>query len=586
LITGLVASSSRFISSKKGVMKVLATIGGITGLLMLLHLPTTAVVFVMASFIVMLVQTVRKKKSSKNDSSVEKLGKRLKELKEEREKLVEAEKEIKKLQKEKTILEKELFEEVPIEKVKKGDIVRLKSGELKEVKEMTWALGKKKLIYSEDREDFDEFEEMKRITIEVENPEKKNRVEEIEKQMAEKRKLLGWEEIIVNTIDPAKEHEVSVLATDGKIKNVINDKNKGRIFFGGGMILKYTDGTEDKFKKYEEDKITLVKRGKLEKIDREIEKIEKELKMRRDDKERTKESKGWKSRIVSFVSKNKAVLSWVGVTIGISLFSLPLGMVVGGIGMWYWLKKGSEKKVAVSKGSTKEPEKKPDPSTKKATKVSEPSKKTTFLGRLIEKFKSSFYHFLRDERGTINPGEFFNRIGNMVIQLVVWIRNKLTGKATSSNGETKGTKTTSSTTGEKGYDEITTNPEKERKQPGGIDFRALPITTQPGINPQLMNSEIAMKTLQTLAAASNIKDLDKEWTLIQKEINGKAMPYAHIKEYIAVCVQRRETQKLQQVAIYLSTILKFEEEFAIPTAPEMQELLVLMEVPTEAATIG
>ncbi|MCX7927456.1 MAG: hypothetical protein N2606_04895, partial [Candidatus Omnitrophica bacterium] len=46
LITGLVASSSRFISSKKGVMKVLATIGGITGLLMLLHLPTTAVVFV------------------------------------------------------------------------------------------------------------------------------------------------------------------------------------------------------------------------------------------------------------------------------------------------------------------------------------------------------------------------------------------------------------------------------------------------------------------------------------------------------------------------------------------------------------
>jgi hypothetical protein len=113
---------------------------------------------------------------------------------------------------------------------------------------------------------------------------------------------------------------------------------------------------------------------------------------------------------------------------------------------------------------------------------------------------------------------------------------------------------------------------------GGIDFRALPLTAQPGMNPGLMQPAIDLKALQALAQQSKIQDLDKEWNQIQKQISGKQMPYARMKEYVAVCSERKADGKyMKNVAACLSNILKLEEKCALQTAPEMKELLVIIE---------
>jgi hypothetical protein len=112
---------------------------------------------------------------------------------------------------------------------------------------------------------------------------------------------------------------------------------------------------------------------------------------------------------------------------------------------------------------------------------------------------------------------------------------------------------------------------------GGIDLRAVPIVTQPGMG--MGAPAIDMKQLQLLAERSSIKDLDKEWISIQKQMRGKQMPYAKMKEYVAVCAAHKADGKyMKSVAACVGNILKLEEKCALPTSPEMKELLVIIEM--------
>jgi hypothetical protein len=118
------------------------------------------------------------------------------------------------------------------------------------------------------------------------------------------------------------------------------------------------------------------------------------------------------------------------------------------------------------------------------------------------------------------------------------------------------------------------NPVQQER--GGIDFRAVPMVTQPGMG--LNAPAIDMRQVQLLAEKSTITDLDKEWDAIQQQMKSKQMPYARMKGYVAVCCQRKADAKhMKTVTACVSDILKLEEKCAVVTCPEMKELLVIIE---------
>jgi hypothetical protein len=110
---------------------------------------------------------------------------------------------------------------------------------------------------------------------------------------------------------------------------------------------------------------------------------------------------------------------------------------------------------------------------------------------------------------------------------------------------------------------------------GGIDFRALPLTTQPGAMP--MTPAVDMQMLRNLAQSSKITDVEEEWFDIQKERAREVMPYQRLKEYVAVCCLQDKQDKLNIISNFISDVLRLEEENALATAPELKELLVLVE---------
>jgi len=106
---------------------------------------------------------------------------------------------------------------------------------------------------------------------------------------------------------------------------------------------------------------------------------------------------------------------------------------------------------------------------------------------------------------------------------------------------------------------------------GGIDFRELPVAGQPAMTSTLMPQ------LQQLAANSKMKDLNQEWSQIRGEMLAPEMPYSRIKEYIAVCLNRPGCRnKLDQVVSRIIDILRMEEEQALATNQELQDILMYL----------
>jgi hypothetical protein len=101
---------------------------------------------------------------------------------------------------------------------------------------------------------------------------------------------------------------------------------------------------------------------------------------------------------------------------------------------------------------------------------------------------------------------------------------------------------------------------------GGIDFRQLPIVTQPAVNgPQLTVGAPAMM----MSEAS----LNEEWRQIEKTMQNGPMPYQEIKEYVTCCRNQKAEKQMDAVFACIANILRLEEEQALPTAPEIKEIL-------------
>lgn len=105
------------------------------------------------------------------------------------------------------------------------------------------------------------------------------------------------------------------------------------------------------------------------------------------------------------------------------------------------------------------------------------------------------------------------------------------------------------------------------KNPGGVDFHALPIVTQPltGINMPLTKSD-------------NFR-ADPEWQEIQNMVNAGIIPSGQrIKDYLQSCCQKKELNgEIGRVLNCIADIMRIEEERVLATNPEFRDMLVLLE---------
>jgi hypothetical protein len=122
-----------------------------------------------------------------------------------------------------------------------------------------------------------------------------------------------------------------------------------------------------------------------------------------------------------------------------------------------------------------------------------------------------------------------------------------------------------------GGNSVTEEKTDASSRPGGIDFRALPITTQP-------MGEMLMKEIINMPAI-NVTDLDQEWQALQKMIETDACPSTQrVKEFLGACYQKGELkQRSDKVLACLAGILRIEEDECKATEPQVKVMLALLE---------
>ena len=107
------------------------------------------------------------------------------------------------------------------------------------------------------------------------------------------------------------------------------------------------------------------------------------------------------------------------------------------------------------------------------------------------------------------------------------------------------------------------------QEKGGIDFRAVPISTTPADAARAADSfHISIAVDPKL-----IVELEKEWQTIQQQMQKGPMPYAKMKEYAASCKEKGATAQMDAMFACLANILRLEEDAAVSTPAELKEIL-------------
>jgi len=107
---------------------------------------------------------------------------------------------------------------------------------------------------------------------------------------------------------------------------------------------------------------------------------------------------------------------------------------------------------------------------------------------------------------------------------------------------------------------------------GGIDFRSLPIVTQP-VNPALRPQ------LSPQLSGKGTLELSEEWKEIDRMLKAGITPsIERIKDYItASCSAGDAAKDLDKALSCIADILRLQEDQLIPTDRALEELLVLLE---------
>jgi SAM-dependent MidA family methyltransferase len=110
-----------------------------------------------------------------------------------------------------------------------------------------------------------------------------------------------------------------------------------------------------------------------------------------------------------------------------------------------------------------------------------------------------------------------------------------------------------------------------RSSTGGIDFRALPIASQP----ILINQKINANTIPSIPLA----ELNSEWLQIENMLAAGITPSSErIKEYLQSCCQKQDfNQEIDKVLSCIADMLRLEEERVVSTDLSLKEMLMLLE---------
>jgi SAM-dependent MidA family methyltransferase/signal transduction histidine kinase/SAM-dependent methyltransferase len=106
---------------------------------------------------------------------------------------------------------------------------------------------------------------------------------------------------------------------------------------------------------------------------------------------------------------------------------------------------------------------------------------------------------------------------------------------------------------------------------GGIDFRALPIATQPVINLQANSMPVPGQLVNV--------DLNESWGQIENMLNAGIVPSSErIKEYLQSCINNKnEEQEISKVLLCIAGILRLQEDQVVRTDAALKEMLALLE---------
>ncbi len=112
----------------------------------------------------------------------------------------------------------------------------------------------------------------------------------------------------------------------------------------------------------------------------------------------------------------------------------------------------------------------------------------------------------------------------------------------------------------------------ERNKVAGIDFRNLPVVSQPV---PVVRPDARIPVQPAVPPA----DLDKEWDSIREMVQKGQIPSGKkIKEYVMSCCREKDiTQELEKVLVCISDILRLEEDYVIPCEPGFIQLLAVLE---------
>jgi hypothetical protein len=106
---------------------------------------------------------------------------------------------------------------------------------------------------------------------------------------------------------------------------------------------------------------------------------------------------------------------------------------------------------------------------------------------------------------------------------------------------------------------------------GGIDFRALPIVTQTGLN---SGASLGKAVSGALSSAQ----LEESLLQARNMLDAGIMPSnERIKEYIQACCASNAGQERDKVLSCIADMLRLQEEQAVRTDAQLKEMLVLLE---------
>ena len=114
-------------------------------------------------------------------------------------------------------------------------------------------------------------------------------------------------------------------------------------------------------------------------------------------------------------------------------------------------------------------------------------------------------------------------------------------------------------------------PETGKNKYAGIDFRVLSPTAQSLI--VAPNAFAVPAGLAQMSAAA----LSDQWSALEKKIQYEAVPYAELKDFVATVSSRSDCYKQKYAVIdYIMRLLGMEENVAVPTSPELKEILAYL----------